>query len=409
MHSLRRVLGLAVAAALASGSVGIMFLGAGAQVASAASCVTREQYLMDFDPVAGIAPTPSAAQVFSDVPASSPYFGDIEAAVSAGIISGYPDGTFHPLGCLTRAAIAKIEVLALDEYNDAWDTQSLPLHFKDHASIPQWAWMFVVEGLKLGLIHGFPDNTFRPNASMTPADERAFIAQYKKAEVKLAYGPPAAVVVSAAWTSPVLDGQSQDTMTFKVMDAKGNLVRDFSGTVAVSVSAGGGTWGSSGTETAQESFYDGVATDYVQSPGTYPTGDTAAVTESDLQDASGSAISSVTYTPLTLTYVAPVLSMVMLEASSGTVSSSVATQVTVTVQLLDQGGGIGADFSLPVELYIVQGPATFTATGTTKETLNVTGGQGTTEITTIPGKTGTIWIACGNVGVTDTSAYITVQ
>ncbi len=51
-------------------------------------------------------PTPT----FSDVPPTHPFYAYIEAAVHAGIVSGYADGTFRPGADVTRAQLAKIIV-----------------------------------------------------------------------------------------------------------------------------------------------------------------------------------------------------------------------------------------------------------------------------------------------------------
>ena len=47
-------------------------------------------------------------QRFSDVPAGHTHAGAIAAAVSAGFIAGYPDGTFRPEGLLTREQLATV-------------------------------------------------------------------------------------------------------------------------------------------------------------------------------------------------------------------------------------------------------------------------------------------------------------
>jgi hypothetical protein len=37
----------------------------------------------------------------------------VEAAVAAGYVAGFPDGTFQPLGLTTRAQAAKVLALAI--------------------------------------------------------------------------------------------------------------------------------------------------------------------------------------------------------------------------------------------------------------------------------------------------------
>jgi hypothetical protein len=49
---------------------------------------------------------------FSDVPPSNIFYPYIETLRNLGVVEGYSDGTFHPNGWVTRAQIAKIEVLS---------------------------------------------------------------------------------------------------------------------------------------------------------------------------------------------------------------------------------------------------------------------------------------------------------
>lgn len=49
-----------------------------------------------------------STQTFRDVPKSSWFFGFVQTLVETNIMSGYPDGTFHPDRQLNRAEAAKI-------------------------------------------------------------------------------------------------------------------------------------------------------------------------------------------------------------------------------------------------------------------------------------------------------------
>jgi hypothetical protein len=50
---------------------------------------------------------------FSDVPAGSTFYGDVETCFNRGVISGYSDGTFRPGNSATRGQIGKIVYTAL--------------------------------------------------------------------------------------------------------------------------------------------------------------------------------------------------------------------------------------------------------------------------------------------------------
>ncbi|MDN5366446.1 MAG: hypothetical protein PWP44_1652, partial [Thermacetogenium sp.] len=77
----------------------------------------------------------------------------------AGIISGYPDGTFGPDRQITRAEVTAIMVklLGLEPGKES------ELKFKDNAAIPAWAKGAVAAAVKEGIIKGYP----HPDGSLT--------------------------------------------------------------------------------------------------------------------------------------------------------------------------------------------------------------------------------------------------
>jgi hypothetical protein len=66
--------------------------------------ITRAEFISLLNREALLAPTPATG--FSDVTADDWYSGQIGAAVKAGYVSGYPDGMFHPNETLTREQAA---------------------------------------------------------------------------------------------------------------------------------------------------------------------------------------------------------------------------------------------------------------------------------------------------------------
>jgi hypothetical protein len=50
--------------------------------------------------------------MFSDVPASNPFFVHVQTAAENEIVSGYSDGTFRPFNNVTRGQLSKIVVVA---------------------------------------------------------------------------------------------------------------------------------------------------------------------------------------------------------------------------------------------------------------------------------------------------------
>jgi parallel beta-helix repeat protein len=87
--------------------------------------------------------------------------GFIQALVSRGIISGFPDGTFRPEVPLTRVQYASMIAKTYD----------LPLVriAIDFTDVPATFWGFgaIVRASEMGFLSGFPDKTFRPGANLT--------------------------------------------------------------------------------------------------------------------------------------------------------------------------------------------------------------------------------------------------
>ena len=95
----------------------------------------------------------------------------------AGIIKGYPDGTFKPENAVTRAEFAKMTLLSLELKEEKPETPTFPDVPKDH-----WAYSYIEGAVKAGLIKGYPDGSFKPNGQVTKAEEMAVIVRGKKWE-----------------------------------------------------------------------------------------------------------------------------------------------------------------------------------------------------------------------------------
>jgi len=97
---------------------------------------------------------------------------DYEAAVSQlvtlGVIAGYEDGTFKPDQSITRAEFAKIACYVVG-VKDAADLSKGATKFKD-VPATHWASGFVNIASEKGLLKGYPDATFKPEANVTYAE-----------------------------------------------------------------------------------------------------------------------------------------------------------------------------------------------------------------------------------------------
>lgn len=113
----------------------------------------------------------SAASPFSDVKESHADFEAISTLYAAGIISGYPDGTFKPDTNVTRGQAAKMIAGALKL--DTKDVENP--NYKDiDVSNPYYGPIAALAGLEV--ITGYGDNTFRPNQTITHGDLAKILA-----------------------------------------------------------------------------------------------------------------------------------------------------------------------------------------------------------------------------------------
>jgi hypothetical protein len=89
-----------------------------------------------------------------------------------GVVSGYPDGTFGPDKIVTRAEMAKLIVSALGLGDFATGTSSMYSDMAGH-----WANGYVAYATSLGIITGYPDGTFKPEAPVTYEEACAMIVR----------------------------------------------------------------------------------------------------------------------------------------------------------------------------------------------------------------------------------------
>jgi hypothetical protein len=99
----------------------------------------------------------------------------IERVQKAGLMSGYPDGQFHPEGKLTRAELAHILVKAFDV------DKRFPLNPGAAApsDVPQshWAYGDIMTAISRDVMEGYRAQRFYPNQAVTRGEAFAIIAQ----------------------------------------------------------------------------------------------------------------------------------------------------------------------------------------------------------------------------------------
>ena len=103
-----------------------------------------------------------------------PYFKDsntwakgyVELAHEMNLAQGAEPGVFAPLRQINREEAVSILVNCLGEEDESPATAT---GFNDDAEISAWASSSIALAIQKGLLHGFPDNTFRPKSNLTRA------------------------------------------------------------------------------------------------------------------------------------------------------------------------------------------------------------------------------------------------
>lgn len=106
---------------------------------------------------------------FSDVPAYSWCFNDVEAAYKVGIVDGLANGKFAPDRPITRQEIAKILDRYL-KYKGKVIKEEKAHSFSDEYLISGWAYSSVRAMSQIGVINGYTDGTFGPHKYATRAE-----------------------------------------------------------------------------------------------------------------------------------------------------------------------------------------------------------------------------------------------
>ncbi len=114
---------------------------------------------------------------YKDVAATRWSSKNIATMENAGIITGYPDGTFKPGRSITRAEFAAI-ASRFDDLDQQENTMISDI--KGH-----WAEKYIVSAANKGWIKGYPDGTFKPNQYITRAEAMAFINSVLNRKVKV--------------------------------------------------------------------------------------------------------------------------------------------------------------------------------------------------------------------------------
>jgi hypothetical protein len=143
-------------------------------------CVDEQCYQIAEGEV--VLPEPEETVLFKDLPASHWAVMFIQKMVDLGIISGYADGSFKPNQPITRAEFLKV---ATGMFSMEDLIEPLPyLGFKD-VDQSDWYYTLVSFAQTNNITSGYTDGTFRPNAQITRAEAVKIVLKFLGAEVEL--------------------------------------------------------------------------------------------------------------------------------------------------------------------------------------------------------------------------------
>ena len=123
------------------------------------------------------------ADPFTDIYASG-YYKYIVGAADAGIIAGYPDGSYRPNNVVTRAQF----ITMLYRAAGSPEIKNTSLKFDDAGTIAAPYVTAVAWGVENKVISGYGDNSFRPNQNISRAQMAIFMYRYMKDVVGYNFG-----------------------------------------------------------------------------------------------------------------------------------------------------------------------------------------------------------------------------
>lgn len=157
---------------------------------------------------------------FTDVPKSHPASGYIAEAVKAGLLSGYPNGTYNPDAPIIRGDMAMIVKRVFDlGLMTNWEFKDVSSNMKAYDA---------VQTMLLGNITiGYPDKTFRPALKVTRGQFSAFLARGMEPKFKNDATIPNSYLRDKTKVYVLESGGEQVTHTYKMHTIDPSLPEEF--------------------------------------------------------------------------------------------------------------------------------------------------------------------------------------
>ena len=110
----------------------------------------------------------SLAASLTDI-AGTKYVDAVENLIEVGLVNGFEDNTYRPNEAVTRAQMAKLMVIALGEEGKVNSAKLQAKTFTDINS-KHWAYGYVNVAKDIGVINGYTDGSFDPDATVSYAE-----------------------------------------------------------------------------------------------------------------------------------------------------------------------------------------------------------------------------------------------
>ncbi len=146
----------------------------------------------------------SRERMFPDVAASHWAQSAVQYVNAEGLMSGLPDGNFHPEQSVTRAEMAAIASRWLKLESDA----AVSSAFKDTAG--HWAGKDIAAVQQAGVMEGYPDGSFQPEKALSRAEAASMINNILKRGSQDWTNPTWSDVPTTYWAFKAIEEASHD-------------------------------------------------------------------------------------------------------------------------------------------------------------------------------------------------------
>ncbi|MDR0812764.1 MAG: S-layer homology domain-containing protein [Oscillospiraceae bacterium] len=133
------------------------------------STMTRAEFVQVLHSLAG-KPSVGKKTDFADVQDSDWFASAVYWAAENSVTAGTGDGRFNPAGAVTREEAVTFLLRFAKLKGDNRDFSATQLNFSDTDSISPWAYIAVQWGVGSGVVGGYPDGTFLPQRTATRAE-----------------------------------------------------------------------------------------------------------------------------------------------------------------------------------------------------------------------------------------------